>query len=76
MSSPSLQVLVDPETFKGINSRLPELGGVVLDVVEKMRKAYFACSQMPSYAPSDTGGKPGQEGLAYTAGISGNTCFL
>ena len=53
-----LQVLIDPETFRGINSRLPELGGVVLDAVEKLRKAYFACSNVPLYAPTDPGGKP------------------
>ena len=38
-----LQILVDPETFKGIHARLSELGGVVLEAVEKMSQAYFSC---------------------------------
>jgi hypothetical protein len=33
-------VLIDPETFKGIHARLPELGGVLLEVTAPMRAAY------------------------------------
>jgi hypothetical protein len=37
------QILVDPETFKGVHARLSELGGIVLEATEKMSQAYFTC---------------------------------
>jgi hypothetical protein len=48
------QVVVDPETFKGIHHRLAELGGVVVDAVEKMREAYFACKDVPYHCQPGT----------------------
>jgi hypothetical protein len=35
-----MQVVVDSETFKGISSRLPELGGVVLEATQKLVRGY------------------------------------
>eukprot|EP00775_Hariotina_reticulata_P002698 gene2698-2998_t len=34
------QVVVDSETFKGISSRLPELGGAVLEATQKLVRGY------------------------------------
>ena len=45
----SIQILVDPDTFRGIHSRLSELGGAVLAAVDKMSQAYFACKDLPEY---------------------------
>jgi hypothetical protein len=30
---------MDPDTFQGINARLPELGGCVLEATQKVRAA-------------------------------------
>jgi hypothetical protein len=49
------QVLLDPETFKGVYNRLAELGGVVLEVVEKMSFAYFACKTLPAHISEHAG---------------------
>jgi hypothetical protein len=47
--SAGLQILVDPETFRGIHSRLAELGGAVLTAVDKMSQTYFARKDLPEY---------------------------
>jgi hypothetical protein len=39
-----LQVMVDSDTFKGINARLPELGAVVLEATQKLMQHSSGCT--------------------------------
>jgi hypothetical protein len=51
---------LDPESFKGVHNRLSELGGVVLEAVEKMSFAYFSCKNVPLHVSEQTGARKGQ----------------
>jgi uncharacterized membrane protein YgcG len=67
------QIMVDAETFKGISSRLPELGGVVLEATQKLMHAASGMTaaqlaalynQPASVAAASAGGGNGRGGGA------------